>query len=276
MATPLGVEIFSVVTGPLRLMEDNPKPIKPDSYQKESARFQAEIAKGVRAFLKAPEAKPAGDEPPYFDYFETNRKVSKAFAQIGQEGTLEARLPITAQLPDPLLGAQYSLQFDKVVAFLQNTLPRRTYTTLGGGIQNAEPPALEMSPFWRAWEVVNDPRVLLRDLGEHILVTDQVEVTKQLYPEIYGEYTKAMLEGMEEQRTASADWEPTMGQAQQIEVMLLISRFDPNLAAELQERARQAEVQERTEEKGQPALSDQAASKAVENQQTPTQRVSYR
>jgi hypothetical protein len=277
MATPLGVEIFTVVTGPLRLLEDTPQPIAAGSYEDDAAKFQAEIEAGILAFLKADKPKPNGDPPPDHDYQDVNKRVSKAAAQLGAGTSLGPRLAVTAQLPDPMLGVQYNQQFDRTVKFLHGTLPRRTYTTLAGGIQNVEPPSLELSPFWRAYEAILDPRVLLRDLGEHILVSDQTEVTRQNYPQIYALMTGAMLKGMADRKTADLDWEPTLRQAQQIETLLLVSRLDPELAAELQERARQAEQAQRSEEQQQsgPGGAD-PGDKAATDYQTSTQRVSYR
>lgn len=283
MATPLGVEVFTVVTGPLRLLEENPKPIKADSYLTAAAAFQAGLEKQIEAFLKAGDkTPPAGDPPPQHDYFETNRKVSRAAAEVADVGrvaqVLERWGSVCAELPDAGLGAAYAMRFKRTVEFLHATLPRRTFTTLAGGIQPTEPPSLEMSPFWRALEAIEDPRVLMRDMREHVLVSDQVEATKQLYPEIYAVMTGAMLQGMAERRTADQGWEPTLRQGQQIETLLLTSRLSPDLAAELQERARLAEQAQRSEEQ-QGSRSGGGSSDPgdrAQDYQTSTQRVSYR
>lgn len=279
MATPLGVEIFTVVTGPLRLLEDQPKPIAPGSYERQAADFQEGIERELKAFLDADKPKADGSPPPTRDYFETNRRVSAAAALLGDLGQLPQviarQAALCAQLPDPGLGGQYVMQFHRAIRFLHATLPRRQITTLAGGIQPVEPPSLEMSPFWRAYEAVKDPRVLLRDMREHILISDQTEVTKQLYPEIYATMAGALLNGMAERRARDAKWEPTIRQAQQIETLLLVSRLDPELAAELQARGAMAEQSERAEEQAQSGGSD-PGDKAAQDYQTSTQRVSFR
>src|SRR5215213_6163495 len=101
MATPLGLEIFTVVTGPLRLLDAQPKPIAAGSYQAKSASFQKEIDKTFRAFLKADSPEPDGEPPPEYDYFDTNSRVSRAFAMLADMTALRARLSVTAELPDP-------------------------------------------------------------------------------------------------------------------------------------------------------------------------------
>jgi hypothetical protein len=272
VATPLGIEILSVVTGPLRLLEDNPKPIQPREILK-AADLQGRVAREIRDFLKQDDTLPNGDEPREYDYLETNRKVSQAVP-------LDRRVLVTSLLPKLDLGPSYLQQFDKVQPFLRDTLPRRSITTLTG-IQPVEPSDLELSPYWRAWEAVEDPFTVLRDLREGILVSDQVAVLEQIYPAIYAELTKAVLMAMADRKVKDDEWEPALWQEQQIETVLQVSRLSPELAAELQDRARRAEVAQRQEE-AQPSGPVSAGTgkgvqdKTVDAYQTSTQRVAYR
>jgi hypothetical protein len=267
MATPLGQELLLIVTGPMRLLLPDPKPIDPADIDK-TLEVEPEIQRAITAFVNADKAKPQGDEPVEHDYFGT-------LAMVSADVPLERSLQVT-QLLQPPLGAEYVMKFKPVHAFLRATLPKLAVTTLTG-IQKVEPSALELSPFWRAWETIEDPRVLLRDLQEHILVSDQVEVLKQLFPEVYGLMTKAMLAALAERKTKEPDWEPTLQQGQQAETLLQISRLSPELAAELQQLATGAERAQQAEDAAPagPKRGD-LRDKSADAYQTSTQRIGFR
>jgi hypothetical protein len=266
MATPLGVEFFTAVAGPLRLLDPKIKPLGPKDVVK-AADVEARIEKELRLFLKA-KSLPEGDEPEMRDYMATLETLSS----IDALSTVERRSTLTAGLPDPALGLQYLEQCDKVTAYLNEALPRETWPTLTGD-KPVEPSLLEQSRFWRAWEIAEDPLVVLRDLREGILVDDQIEVLTALWPLTYQEMIRLLLVAMADAASASEKWEVPFEVERQLETFMQISRLSDDLVGQLQGRARAAEQQEQAQSNVKTApLGQDAGTQA----QTPTQRVANR
>lgn len=260
MATPLGVELLSIVTGPLRMLTST-KPIEPREVVK-AADVEGKISRAIRSWLKQEEPS-EGAEPPEREYLGTLQLLSK-------EVPLETRLQTTSLLP-PDLGVQYNQQFDRTQKFLRDNIPRRSIITLTGQ-QMVEPSDLELSTFWRAWEAANDPRALLKDMEQGDLVSDQVAVAKQLYPSTYDAMTLAMIAAIMAEKGRDEEWEPADWQEQQIETLLQISRVSPETMMDLHARLRAADMQDRAESAKTSPLTD----KMADQNQTPTQRVALR
>lgn len=270
MATPLGVEIFSVLAGPLRLLEPSPAPLDYDAAKAAAGPFEREVAGEIRALLAQSEDRPQGDEPPEHDYAAMLEAVAKV-------PPLERRTAVTAGLPDVHLGVEYLAQFDRVYSFLQDAFPRRVVGTLTGD-QQVEPSQVELSQFWRVLESIEDPRVLLRDMRQGELCSDQVEMVETLYPNLYAFLCEQILSALAEKKAADNDWEPAHDVRRQLETILQVSPLDPNLAAQLQARARAADQAHEAAKGGKdsggagaPDLHDSTA-----QLQTPTQRISAR
>lgn len=267
MATPLGVELLAIVTGPLRMLEPTPKPITLPEVAK-AADVEQRVARDMRAWMKQAAPQAQGEEPAERDYFATLKALSK-------QVDLPARLAVTSLLPDPRTRAEYLAQFDRAQRFLKDVCPRRSYTTLTGQ-HPAEPSGLELSAFWRAYEAVEDPRVLLRDMREAILVSDQVAVVRQLYPMFYAVMTREALVALAEAKAKGGeDWEPPGWQEEQLEKLLDISRMDPEDMADLQDRLRAADLEDRAETSGQ-ARTVELQDKTADAYQTATQRRALR
>lgn len=256
-----------MVTGPLRILEKNPKPITLKDLHR-AVDVEPSIGKAMRAFLDQEKPKPLGEEPEEHDYQET---LDLLTAQRSAQEELERRTLITSQLPEPMVAGEYSTFCDKVVGFLARNLPRRNYVTLTGHHQG-EPSGCEMSAFWRAWEAIEDPRILLRDMSEGILVSDQVAVAREQYPMLYAVMTQQALLAMADRKAKDEDYEPAGWQERQIETLLQVSRLSPELAAELQARANRTESAQRAEETQPPQVQD----KAIDALQTPVQRIANR
>lgn len=270
MATPLGIELLLIATGPLRLLNPKAKPIRRQEMDG-AADFEKSVSRNLRAFLELEKHSTQEEEPEERDYFDTLELVS-------QDVPLERRMAVCSELPDPMVAGEYSVRFDQLHRFLRDTIPRRSYVTLTGP-KSSEPSGCELSAYWRAWEVVEDPRVVLRDMREGILVSDQVTAVKQLYPMVYAVLTMETIRALAEAKSKSKDpdWEPAGWQEQQIETLLQISRLSPDLAAELQARARMNEQTERAKEQGDGFAATRTLSdKPADSLQTPVQRIAGR
>ena len=276
MATPLGVELFTAVAGPLRLLDAKLKPIGPAEKEK-AAETTTKIERELRGFL-AGKVREQGEEPPERDYFATlellaSLPVTEGPGGLPAYGDADRRATLTAEAGDPSLALQYLQQCDKVITFLNEALPRERWATLTGE-EAVEPSRLEQSRFWRAWEIAEDPLVVLRDLREGIVVDDQVEVMKKLWPLTYAEMTSKLLDLMSEYKAKNPKWDVDYSKERQVETFLQISRLDPDLVAQLQSRARAVEAnaqRERSAGGGQAGLDGDAG-----RLQTSTQRVAQR
>lgn len=89
------------------------------------------------------------------------------------------------------LAAGYLALVQKVIPYLQAILPVSTETS-SARTTNFDPSDTEIARFRRAFDVANDPMVILRDMEQGILVGDQVQHFEALYPDLF-EGTKATL-----------------------------------------------------------------------------------
>lgn len=275
MVTPLGVEAFTATVGSLRLLDDKPRPLT-DKQVLASTAVVERIPRDMRTWLSNERLKPQGDEPAQLDYFDTLKALSSAasdiHAQSPSPGALAKRQRLIGQLSNHDVGAAYLSQADRCISFLSQLMPRAQWATLAGPVP-CLPGNIELSRFWRAYEIAGDPLVVFRDLDEGILVSDQVHVLTQLWPELYREITKAILLAISDLKGRDDKWDVPFVKERQVETILQISRVSPDFQAKLQAMASGA---------GQPSQSPKGAGpkttplgdKTAESTATDSQRIS--
>lgn len=255
-ASQLAAEALAAVTGVDLLLDPTPKPVSPAQGEK-AIGLPKRWRTMLEAFVEAPGFKDQGDEPAEYDYFETKDRL---FAMI-PPSRVEV---ITAAIDDRELADAYAAVLDRGVAFLRRVFPSATMPSLFGP-QPIEPPKLEEAAFWRAWEAVNDPEAIVRDLGEGILVTDEVMAMQACHPNLYDAVQMTILGLLAEHRAKDADWDLPLRKQRQVEILLNVSAVSPEFAQELQAMNAAA----RNEKK---SLPTEPLDLDIKNIETPTQR----
>ena len=81
--------------------------------------------------------------------------------------------------------ASYLGAVRRVLPYLQSIMPTRSTPSVAGA-QTYDPSDTEIARFRRAFDVADDPMVVVRDLEAGILVDDQLQHLRALYPTIGG------------------------------------------------------------------------------------------
>ncbi len=239
MVTPLGAEAFTATAGALLLLDKKPKPLT-DKQVIASTAVIERIPRDMRTWLSNERLKPQGEEPAQLDYFDTLKTLSSAaadlHAQIPSPEALAKRQRLIGQLSNHDVGAAYLSQSNRCIDFLNRLMPRAQWATLTGPVP-CLPGNIELSRFWRAYEIAGDPLVVIRDLDEGILVSDQVHVLTQLWPELYKEITKAIIMAISDLKARDDKWDVPFAKERQVETILQVSRVSPDFQAKLQAMA---------------------------------------
>lgn len=183
----------------------------------------------LRGFLGAKAFERQTVDLPAVDYLATLDKLSRPPGMDDLEAAM-------AGIPDHRLAQAYAAVLSRGLSYLAATIPRRNQRTVTGDTP-VEPSQMDMSRFRRTWQIAVNPLQVLDDLGEGILVRDQVAALGALYPRILAAIREELFRLLTERKP---DDTLPLRKQRQLEVLLDISILDPRFAAELQERAAEA------------------------------------
>jgi hypothetical protein len=165
------------------------------------------------------------------------------------------------------IAADYIVVAKRVFAYLQGLLPIRTEETMAT-TTNFDPSDTEIARFRRAFDVANDPMVIVRDMGRGCLVADQIRHLQALYPTIYAAFKLQMATGMADALTRKRSWRLSYARDRQVQVLYGTTTWNKQLAADIQQNF--AKETKAPQQGPNPA---QGTSKAASTLQTPTQAI---
>lgn len=165
------------------------------------SRRPVDLGKQIRAllaaFLASPKRAPLQPDPP-FDFDE----VTKLLDESGTEPQLQA---LRAAVPGDL-GDAVKNQATKTILALREQIPRTVHQDVMGTKQTPGTD-MDVARFARSWAVATDPLIVLRDLCEGSLTSDQVEAFATYWPQLYAAAKDAVIDGLTDMRTARPKWE---------------------------------------------------------------------
>lgn len=251
--TPSGIsgESLLAVTGVSRVLET--KPTRVTRLEKEAAeRLPRDIRRACNAFLDEDSERKKIPKQPAFDYAEVLDHITTAVAEAADAGDAgaptddpTADLGLSTQRHEALaamfrggdseLGMDYIQVAEKAVLYLQGILPiREEQTNVLLKPVNIDPSDTEIARFRRAWDIANDPMVILRDMEHGILVPDQVTHVAAMFPNTYAAMKDTLATQMGAALARKKSWRLSWAKNRQVEVLYQTSVFSPGLAADLQ------------------------------------------
>lgn len=228
--TPSGIsgDALLAVTGIKHVIEHNPRRITMADKDR-AEMLPREVRRAVRRFLDDEQGLPK--RVPHraaFDYRWALNHLSVALESKHAEAVAEM-----FKQGDNELAVQYIASARRCVEYLQGKLPIRTEQTMAQTV-NVDPSDTEIARFRRAFEIADDPMIILSDMEYGILVPDQVDHLEALYPEGYAGMKKAFANGMGEALSRKKSWKLSWRRDRMVQILFKTSIFSPQLAADLQ------------------------------------------
>lgn len=261
MASSLAAEALVAATGVTPLLERAPRPVTKAQVSAAKRLPQAILAL-LRDFLDKPAHEPERPDPPAFDYDQLREGIFET------EPDAQAVARLIGSFEDTDLAEAYLEALRTGVLYLQGVIPRETRQTLLG-VEDEPPSEVELATFRRQWEVANDPLTALRDLVAGPITPDQVETLAAVYPGLYEETKRAVLQLLVERRAKDEAYTLPYQKQLGLEILFQVDAMDPAFQRELQAASKQ-----KAEGEAKPAMSRLDAD--VEGLQTPTQRIQAR
>ncbi len=116
------------------------------------------------------------ETPKAFDY----KAVAKLLDESDQDQQVAA---LNAAFPDDVQDNVMAMA-TKAAEQLRGKLPRSTYRTTVN-VSSNQPPPVALAKFRRAWDVMNDPATLFRNMLQRTVTQDEVEAFEAAYPALY-------------------------------------------------------------------------------------------
>lgn len=222
-----------------------------------------DIRRAVRRFLEdeAGEPKKVGRVEP-FDYRWALDHLTAAQEPQHLEDIADAFRP-----EDHDLAGQYLIVAQRIFGYLQPLLPLRTEVTMAKTV-SIDPSDTEIARFRRAYDVANDPMIVLRDMDRGTLVSDQIRHLGACYPGLYATMKVQLATGMADAMARKKSWRLSYRRDRLVQVLYGTTTWSPALAKDLQASfAATAKAQQQG-----PAPA-QGTSKAASTLQTATQAI---
>lgn len=232
-------EALMAVTGIKRVLEREPQKITAAD-KHAAAALPREMRRAVSRFLDPDTVPRQVPKMKRFDYAKALDQITKAL-----EPQHLADLAGMFRPSDAILGAEYLALATRLLGYLQSILPIRTLKTMATTI-NVDPSDAEIARFRRAYDVVNDPMIVLRDMEYLMLVGDQVNTVATNYPTLYAMMRDRMALGMADELAKKKHWELPRRKDFQVQVLFQTNMTSPGLFKTLQESFEKME-KEKTE-----------------------------
>jgi len=143
------------------------------------------------------------------------------------------RLAKSFRPEDSTLAAEYLAAASRVIPYLYGILPIRTETTMVT-TTNYDPSDTEIARFRRAYDVADDPMVVMRDLELGTLVSDQITHLAALWPRIYTEIKGRMQLQMGAELARKKSWRLNYRKDRLVQVLFQATTWNAQLAQDLQ------------------------------------------
>jgi hypothetical protein len=258
---PITGENLMAVTGVRGVLERDPKRIT--VRDKDAAEMlPRDIRRAVRRWLEEDGPFQRSSKVDPFDYNWALDALSES-----QDPQHLVDIAATFRPEDGDIAADYLIVAKRVFSYLQGLLPIRTEETMAT-TTNFDPSDTEIARFRRAFDVADDPMVIIRDMGRGCLVADQIRHLQALYPTIYAQYKFQMATGMADELTRKRSWRLPYARDRQVQVLYGTTTWNKALAADIQKNF--ATSAKAPQQGPNPA---QSTSKAASTLQTPTQAI---
>lgn len=233
MDKTLAAEALLGVSGIARLLDEKPKAIN-QADARRAAALPERIAADLKDFLSGSALTKAPRETYKFPYNERATEIVEADNDV--DNRLQGAL---ADASDTDLTYSYSTLARAALIYLREHIPPRTVPTFGGDVP-VEPGIFETYGARRVFRAVDDPMTIMEDLRAGTLVSDQVQAMKDNYPGLYKMVTDLLVDAIADRQVKDPKWQPSWRKRNALETLLQLSRVSPELAAELQQRAKEA------------------------------------
>lgn len=257
---PISGEALLAVTGIRGILERTPKRIT--MADKDAAeRLPREIRRSIRRFLDDEGGPRKVSRIAPFDYQWALEHIQAALEPHHVEAIAESFRP-----EDHEVAADYLRVAQNVIHYLQSILPIRTEETMSQSF-SLDPSDTEIARFRRAYDVANDPMVILRDMeGSGALIPEQVNHLKMCYPDLHGFIQARMGTGLAEAMARHRKgWKLSYRRDRLVQILFGTTTWSKDLASDLQSNFKLADKMEG--QKGGPAPA-KSQSKAASNVQT--------
>ena len=197
-------------------------PTKPASIERQAKRL-------VQSFL-AKESPDKLGKLPDFSWEDTNELLNN----LNPEKTIEA--VIQAFTDNEALGMEVVGLASRIMEDLKVNFPIRIRETITGDIQ-LKPSTTDIARFARRWNVAIDPTIILTDLAEHSLSTEQVEALQTYYPEYLNLIKQMVLDQLVNIKAKRKDWQLDMPREGLLRKLFLQPRAPITPPSEQQQQA---------------------------------------
>jgi hypothetical protein len=233
MDKTLAAEALLAVSGIARLLDKEPKAIG-QADARRAAALPERIATDLKEFLSGAALTKPSSEAYKFPYNERATEIIEA------DNDVDARLQgALADASDQDLVYSYSTLARAALGYLREHIQPRTSPTFGGDIP-IEPGIFETYGARRVFRAVDDPMTIMEDLRSGTIVSDQVQAMIDVYPGLYKMVTDLLVDAIADRQVKDSKWQPSWRKRNALETLLQLSRVSPELAAELQQRAKEA------------------------------------
>lgn len=219
----LGAEAAMAVIGLRAILDAKPK--WKAAQRKEATFLGKQIGADILEFLRRPDFEPARALPDF--NFKT---ASKLLKDAGKPDQAEA---LYLALKNPDLATAVTHVATRAIGYLRGVLPRRVHEGLDGTVM-LPPTGQAQARFARAWSVICDPLIVLRDLREGCLTADMGQTLKLLFPAISQTVDVAIHSGLTEMKANRKTWQLSIAKDRQLRVLLGLQAPNVTLLQQIQ------------------------------------------
>jgi hypothetical protein len=259
---PLTGEAMLAATGVRRLLQARPKRITMAD-QDRAEMMPREIRRSCRRFVDATQGLGKLGKQDVFDYETILDEVQRSLEPEHLQAIADTFKP-----EDHDLAADYLVQVQRVVPYLQSIMPVNTEETLYKTF-TLDPSDSEIARFRRAFDIAEDPMTALRDMERGILVPDQIKHLEACYPQTYALMKETMANEMASALARKKSWRLSYWRDRETQILFNAVTWNEQLASDCQSNFKLAANQP----KQNPPSVATSSSKAASNLQTKTQQV---
>ncbi len=141
------------------------------------------------------------------------------------------------QLLPPDLADEVEADAQRIIAGLQQTLPRREWQTVAK-VHSAPPEPFALGRFRRMWDLAMDPRRLMTLLLEDQVIPDDIQAFAVFWPELYAMVQAIADEGLATMKARRGDsWDLRSGHDRGLKVILGLPTVDAAVAQDYRQLA---------------------------------------
>lgn len=191
-----------------------------------ASKLQLEVYKRCKAFLEN-KKKPGPPKLnlPDIDFLDLQKLLTLANASDWIQDKIEDLESVELQL-------SYAMALKQALNYLVAILPKLPVSITS---KKSRPSDFELSRFNRAYRTIDDPMTVLSDMEQWCLSRGQVQVLRDVYPNLASLIEQSLLEASIDITTKDPEFEASYDQMKQISVLMLSNTVSPDLQTLLQD-----------------------------------------